>query len=405
MDVEFRPLRPEDLEQAVHVEATAFYSEPRPNALELLQRLHPLTWTVGAFVDGRLVADVRTTPMARGINGKSIPYGTVGPVVCLAEHRRRGYVGRLLRLSLEWMHEHGLPLSGLHTPHDALYQRYGWERAEGKRRYVFRAKDVALRIRGEPGTLRPAGAHDWQLLDAVYRRYAAPRNGPLHRPEMWWQEAVLRDFFQSTDMQALLWMDGSGDAQGFVIYSTRQMMVPGGGFRETEVVVRDLVAVTPDAYLGLWQHLLNHDLAQRVIVNVSPDDPFPQLVVDPWKVEVQRAEGAMVRVVDVEQALAMRPYCGTRPLSFTMRILDPSAPWNDGVWRVEAAEGRMQAQRTDGEAELELSANFLAPLFTGLIRPEVAAGAGMIRVGDEVALEKAAEAFSTTYPPYCNDFY
>jgi predicted acetyltransferase len=407
VDVEFRALKPDDLEQAAYVEAVAFYNETRPERLELLRRIHPFTSTVGAFVDGRLVADVRTTPMARRINGGAVAFGLVGPVVCLAEHRRRGYVGRLLRLSLEWMHEHGLPLAGLYTPHDPLYQRYGWERAEGKKRYLFRAKDLNLRVRGEAGRLEPVGADDWQRLDAVYRQYADPRNGPLHRPEVWWREAVLRDFLQDRSMQAVIWLDGQGEAQGFVVYTTRQAMVPGRMFPETEVVVRDMVAVTPDAYLGLWQYLLGHDIAARVAVHAPLDDPFPELVVDgwPWKLEVERAEGAMLRVVDVEQALTMRPYCGERPVSFTMRIVDASAPWNDGVWRVEAAEGRMQAGRADGEADIELSVNFLAPLFTGHVRPDVAAESGMIGVNNEGALEQVTAAFSTTYPPYCSDFY
>jgi predicted acetyltransferase len=142
-------------------------------------------------------------------------------------------------------------------------------------------------------------------------------------------------------------------------------------------------------------------------VHAPLDDPFPELVVDdwPWKLEVQRAEGAMIRVVHAEQALAMRPYCGDRPVSFTMRIVDPTAPWNDGVWRVEAAEGSMQARRADGEADIELRATFLAPLFTGYVRPDVAAGSGMIRVNNEGALEQVMAAFSTTHPPYCSDFY
>src|SRR3990170_5991534 len=323
MDVEFRPLRPEDLEQAVHVEATAFYNEPRPNALELLQRLHPLTWTVGGFVDGRLVADVRTTPMARRINGKSIPYGTVGPGVCLAEPRRRGYVGRLLRLSLEWMHEHGLPLAGLHTPHDALYQRYGWERAESKKGYSFHAKDIRLRIKGEPGRLEPVQSDGWQRLEEVYRRYAGPRNGPLHRPEVWWREAILRDYDSGRTRDAFLWVSDEGGAQGYVIYTWRgQPWQPGLGGGHA-LAVRDMVSVTADAYVGLWQHLLGHDLARPIVVDVAANDPFVDLVDDPWKVEVRRSEGAMIRIVDVEQALGARPYVGEATLAFTMRVVDP----------------------------------------------------------------------------------
>jgi len=402
-DIEFRPLRPEDVEQAAYVEAVAFYRQPTLRWTELIRRYFPPEWTVGAFVDGRLVADVRTMPTARRINGGAISYGAVGPVACLAEHRRKGHVNRLLRMSLEGMRDQGIAMSGLHTPHDALYRRYGWERAEGKKRYLFQAKDISLRLRGQPGALEPVKADDWQRLEAAYRRYAGPRNGPLHRTEPWWREAILRDHLQDRAREAFLWLDGSGGAQGFIVYASAS--AGPEPMADQELFVRDMVALTSDAYLGLWQHLLVHDIAQRIVVHVPLHDPFSDLVVDPWKVEVQRGEGAMIRIVDVEQALARRPYCGRGGVSFTMRVIDSSAPWNDGVWRVEADQGRMQAERTEAEADIELSVNFLAPLLTGFIRADQAAEVGMLKVNREQALAQAQEAFAVSHPPYCDDFF
>ena len=403
MAVEFRALQAEDVEQAAYVEAVAFYNQPTAERTAQLRQFYPPDWTIGAFVDGRPVAVIRTTPMARRINGHGVRYGTIGPVACLAEHRRKGYVGKLLRMTLERMRDQGMPLSGLHTPHDALYRRFGWERAEGKKRYVFRARDVSLRFQGAPGSMESVSADDWHRLEDVYRRSAAPRNGALHRPEVWWRNAVLRDFINNRERQALLWFDQRGEAQGFIVYSPRQIEVAGGG--ESELQVYDLVALTSDAYLGLYQHLLTHDIAARIYVNAPLADPFPDLVVDPRQVEVQRAEGAMVRIVDVEHALMMRSYAGSGDASLTMRVIDDTAPWNDGVWRVATADGRLHAERANGEADIELSVNFLAPLFTGWINPETAARTGMISVRREEALEQAAQLFTVTHPPHCADFY
>lgn len=408
MDVEYRTLRPEDFDQAAYVEAVAFYGQPTPERTELLRRYFPPDWTVAAVVDGRVVADVRTVPMVRRINGCGMAYGAVGPVACLAEHRRRGYVGRLMRLSLERMREQGMFLSGLHTPHDDLYRRYGWERAEGNKHYSFRAKDVSLRLQGQPGTLQPVKADDWESLDAIYERYAEPRNGPLQRPEPWWRERVFYDHDQNRAREAFLWLDGNGEAQGFIVYTP----VPTGRSASEadqepghDLFVRDRVALTPDAYLGLWQHLLTHDIARRIIAYVPRHDPFSDLVVDPWKMQVGRSEGAMVRIVDIEQALSQRPYCGHGAVSFTMRIADHSAPWNEGVWRVEADGGRMQATRVEAEPDIELSVNFLAPIFTGFIRADQAAEAGTIKVNRGQAMAQVREAFVVTHPPFCHDWF
>ena len=119
--------------------------------------------------------------MARRINGAATGFGAVGPVACLAGFRRQGHVGKLLRLALERMREQGLALSGLFTPHDALYARYGWERSEAKKLYYMRPSDIRLRVKGTPGTIELVTPDDWPRLEAIYRKHSGPRNGPIHR--------------------------------------------------------------------------------------------------------------------------------------------------------------------------------------------------------------------------------
>lgn len=406
MTVEYRALRPEDIEQSAYIETVAFYNEFSQERVELARKYFPPEWTVGAFVDGRLVADVRAIPGVRHINGAGMRFATVGPVACLVTHRRQGHVGRLLRMTLERLREQGTPLSGLYTPHDALYARYGWERAEGRKRYSFHAKDVTLRLRGARGTFETLGPDGWQTLNAVYERWAAPRNGPLLRVEPWWREAVMRfrEMEREIPCEATLWRDASGEAQGYLVYAVKATP------RETsyphrEVIVRDFVALTPDAYLGLWEHLLTHDLADKIVAIVQPEDPFPDLTGDPWRIHIDRAEGAMIRVVDVERAFGSRPYCGDGSVSFTLAVADSSAPWNNATWHIEAAEGRMRAEKADGPPDAALSANTLAPLFTGHLTPRVAAEVGLLTVRRPDAMDALAQAFAVTHPPFCSDNY
>jgi predicted acetyltransferase len=113
----------------------------------------------------------------------------------------------------------------------------------------------------------------------------------------------------------------------------------------------------------------------------------------------------MMRVVDVERALGRRPYVGSRPVSFMMKVHDSAAPWNEGVWRIEAGEGQVRAELKGGDADLELSAGTLAPLYTGFMRPEVAAGVGLVKVNRPEALDDMREAFAATHTPYSNDWY
>lgn len=408
MSVEYRPLSKDDIEQAVEVESLAFYNRPTPERVEQMREFFPPQWTVGAFVDGRLVADTRTIPMARRMNGGSTGFGAVGPVACLAGFRRQGHIGKLLRLALERMREQGLALSGLFTPHDALYARFGWERAEGKRRYEFAPKDIRLRLNGSPGALEAVVSDDWQRLDSIYRAWSERRNGPIHRAEVWWRESVLKHWQPGTGdrspSDAFVWRNADGKDEGFVIYFAQQLPRTGR-YVPWELVVRDLVSLSADAYLGLWEHLLTHDIATKIAFEAALEDPFPDLIDDPRKVDIMRAEGPMIRIVDVERALGMRPYAGTRPVSINLRIADATAPWNDGVWRIEGAEGRMTAERTDADPDAELTAGALSPLFTGYMRPEVAAGVGLLKANRSGVIEEMSQTFAVTHPPYSCDNY
>jgi predicted acetyltransferase len=410
MSTEYRPLTDDDLEQAVVAESTAFYNRPTPERLEQLREFFRPEWTIGAFVDGRLVADTRTIPRMRRMNGGRTGFGAVGPVACLAGYRRQGHVGKLLRLALERMRDEGMALSGLFTPHDALYARFGWERAEARKLYYVRPSDIRLRIKGAPGTIEAVTPDEWPRLEAMYRAYAAARNGPLHRVEAFWRHDVLRHWEEATgqlgDNDTFVWKNADGEDEGYVSYYARPMPRVDR-FVPWEVVVRDFVSLSGDAYLGLWQHLLTHDIATRLAVHMPVEDPFPQLVEGPrdGRVEVLRGEGPMIRVVDVERALNQRPFAGRRQASFTMRITDVAAPWNDGVWRIEAGEGQMQVERKAGDADVELNAGTLAPLYTGFMRPDVAADVGLLKVNRADALEDMREAFAVTYPAYSNDWY
>jgi predicted acetyltransferase len=406
MSAEYRILTADDIEQSAYLEAVAFYNEPTPARVELAKQYLPPEWTVGAFVDGRLVADVRMVPMVRRMNGGSMGFGAIGPVACLSAYRRRGHVGRLLRLALEVMRERGQVMSGLYTPHDALYARYGWERAEGRIRYQFNPKDIHFRHHGVQGSIEPVTTEDWARVDRIYQAHVGRRNGPFKRNPVWWQLAVMSQLEagEAKDRDSFVWVSHGGRDEGYVIYAHRPLPSDRDWPRRA-IYIRDFVALTPDAYFGLWRHMLTHDLAEYIVAVMPTDDPFRHLVHDPFRVQATPGEGAMLRIVDVANAVSQRPYVGEQPASFTMRILDHAAPWNEATWRVEAAEGKTLAEHVDAQPDLELTANALAPIFTGFMTPQVAASVGLLTASSPEAVERMAKAFRVLYPPYTHDSY
>lgn len=404
--LQLRDMTADDFEQVTEVESRAFYNTPTPERVELGRQLLPVEWTVVAEVDGKIVATVRTQPQARRFHGAQMRFGAVGPVACLAPYRRRGIVGQLLTFALGRMRERGQVLSGLHTPHDALYRRYGWERAEGKQSYSFEPKRVTLRFRPSGGRTEPAGPDDWERLDRLFQARWEQANGPFVRRELWWKYAVLGRFDDGKLKlhDIVVWVDDEGRDQGYAVYVNRNM-APRGQWTPQEVWIRDFVALNSDAYLGLWQHMKTHDLAEKISGEFHPADPFRFVCDDPFAVSVHEPDGAMLRVVDVEAAFAQRPFVGARPASFTARIADPTLDWNDGTWRIEGGEGGMSAKRTDDAPDAEFDVNALAALFTGFMGPRVAVDTGFARLHRPEALAEMEQAFAVLDAPYCPDYF
>jgi predicted acetyltransferase len=404
MPFEVRNLTVDELEAAALISAQSFGAPMRFDIGPTAQRIRDLyapEQYLGSFDDGELTAMMHVVPRTLRINGGSLGFGAVSPVASSALHRRKGYAGAMLRRSLEQMHERGQVLSGLYTPHPALYRRYGWEVAGGQRTYEFNPKDLQLSAEPtERGRLSYVTADDWPRLDAVYQRYAAVHNGPMDRDELWWRNWVFTTWMGR--IEGMVWQDSAGRDEGYVLYIDPVEPDPA----KTHIFVFDFCALTGDAYLNLLTVLGQHDIRHHITFRAPTDDPLQLLFVDAERLQVSEHFSVMLRVVDVENALRARPLAdATLETELTLSVTDASAPWNQGAYRLKAAEGRILVERTSGDGELRLDAKVLAPIFNGYVTPSRAASAGLLQADSEDALRRAGELFAVTYPPYFPDTY
>ncbi|MCH7699670.1 MAG: GNAT family N-acetyltransferase [Chloroflexi bacterium] len=404
MSLEIRQITEDEVEAAEFITAYSFNSTERRDltkAVERSKQFYPAGWSLASFEDGEMTAFVRTIPFAARINGHGLSYGAVGPVVSLPQHRRKGHVGAILRRALENMRDNGQVWSGLHTPHPTLYQRYGWEIASLSRTFKFPPKEIQLKAEPkERGYIRMLKADDWAQADRIYRVHSAKRNGPLHRGEIWWREAIFGSGFAPDPSDVALWEDASGEPRGYAVY----VQATRADADMPRFWVREIVALTTDAYLNLLLYILRHDLPSEIAINAAPDDPFYSLVDDARHVKVEEHYDLMNRIVDVEAALKLRPPANPElEVDFTMEITDRTAPWNEATWRVRQAGGEVQVEKTNQQADLSLSSTTLAPLYNGFLSASAAAFAGRVRAESERSLVEADAFFSTLYPPFCAD--
>ena len=70
-----------------------------------------------------------------------MPMGGIADVATHAAYRRRGYVGELVRATLDGMRKRGVHLSMLYP----FYRRYGWELATEAISYRLELTDLPIR--------------------------------------------------------------------------------------------------------------------------------------------------------------------------------------------------------------------------------------------------------------------
>ena len=404
---EIRPAREDELERVHFVVAYSFTSDRTAKGREGMRHLEELAWPTVLLADSEIVATLRVYDFTMLVNGVPVPMGGVSTVACLPEHRRQGYVGTLLRHALEQMREAGQPLSGLYTPHPALYRRYGWMVAASNLKYTLNPKQVAPYKAAPPkGRAVRVTEEDQPLVEQVFRRYSERRTGPLVRSESWWKEAFFRRIYD--DKRGLsdvaVWREVDGEATGYVCYESERGPPP---FRPSKIWLREFVALTADAYQGLLRYILSHDLTDEIFWFGPQDDPLAYAVDDSYQVKREYMENMMLRVVDVERAVGARPAAPGAPEgALSLAISDAAAPWNQGTWRIECSGGNLSAKRADGaNGDLLMEAATFAAVYDGFMNATDAVRAGLAEAGDGRAALLADRMFASEYPPRGTDFF
>jgi predicted acetyltransferase len=405
MSIIVRPID-NDAEAAQHgfISAYAFDGDRSEAAMALRSEYYPRDWLLGAFDGQELVAGLAIIPFEQFFEGVRIALGGIASVSCLPERRRQGFVGALLREALVRMHEAGQPLSALHTPHPALYRRFGWETAGRAALYAFAPKRARPRVRPNGGAWRRVDAASWAELNSVYETHYAPRNGALSRDERRWRNHVFSDYGKGTH-DAAVWFGDGGRARAYVVYRTQRKPVAGSFLAETTLRVIDWCALDAEAYAAVIGYLAGHDLADKVIMFAPAEEPLGLALDDPSCIETPTAlwHGPMLRIVDVPHAIEARAAgVGGHGIEVVIEVGDETAPWNAGRWRIAAHAGRLSCVRSSQPAAAAMDVRGLAAIYNGATCPEDAVRAGLIEA-DRRALDALTALFATTYAPFCAD--
>ena len=169
---EIRPIRLDEVETYVQLDAYAFAYESGEAKIANYRRFLKPEETLATFVDGRMAAHLVAFGWQMAINGGLVPCGAIADVAVWPEDRRGGLAGGLLRACLASMRERGLALSMLHPTFQAMYEGYGWTAASEKRTYTFRPTDLHFRpMARTAGRLERLAPESWQELVPIHEQW------------------------------------------------------------------------------------------------------------------------------------------------------------------------------------------------------------------------------------------
>lgn len=355
--------------------------------------------TLGARIDGRLVgtADSYTSWLVVP-GGARLPHAAVTHVGVLPTHTRRGVLTAVLRRQLDDIAARGEAVATLRASEGSIYERFGYGVASSFARLDLLRGRARLRDTvpqsGPVRFVEPADA--WKLFPQIYATAAVSWTGAIDRPEFWWKgkERTAADPVYTVTHGPV------GAEDGFARY---RPLDTANWFtsRDRTIVVDDLVATTPQAYLGLIRHLLSVDLVDKVTFAFAPvDAPLRHLFTDERAVHVAGVyDETWLRLVDVPAALAGRTYRDEPPV--IIEVDDAIRTTNSGRYRI-SGDG---VTAVGDPADVTVDVATLGAIYLGGSTWRQLAFAGRVLEHRAGAIDAADNLFATPALPFSGTFF
>lgn len=330
--------------------------------------------------------------MGQFFGGRSVP--SVGiSVVGIAPHFRGRGTGRfLMRQTVEELHRQGSALSALYPATQPIYRSAGYEQAGGRWETTLPLNTIA--ISNHELQMRPLDDQDAEIVAQLYRADVARHHGPLDRNEFIW--ARVREPRGDAAHGQLIHDDG--EPEGYIYYVQR----PNEGFPPHHIAISDVAARTPRAGRRILTFLSEHrSLADRAIFYRPPSDPLLCLLPEQsGRTELEMRW--MLRIVNVEAALAARGYAPPVTAELHLNVHDDLIEPNNGPFILRVKDGRGEVAR-GGEGRLDIDIRGLAMLYTAFASPTQLLAAGRLRAAPEDAVQ--AEAVFAGPLPWMVDIF
>ncbi len=407
-----RPIAEADLEAFVAIVARAYPGlrlespEARARLLDRLRLPDPITTVWGAYRDGALRGGMVLYDFTMQCYEVQIPVGGVGMVAVDLLHKKEKLARDMVRAFLDHYAAQDVPLAALYPFRPDFYRRMGF--GYGSRKYQYRLSPEAFPATRGKAHLRYLTPADGPAMQDCYLRLMRRTHGLMTRRGHNSGGAVLEN---PQFMAVGVALDGA--LQGYLTFSFEAE--PGASFMTNNLVVRELVYLSPEALGELFTFLNTQaDQVYRVILNTQ-DEYFHHLLVDPRN-HTQRmipsvyheshvaGVGIMYRILSLEslfESLGGHDF-GGQSLTLAIDLADSFTPANAGrtVIRFEGGHARL-APEAAPDVTVALDVSDCSALVLGAVPFRYLADHGLVAVSDPEQIGTLDRLFRAEAKPVC----
>jgi predicted acetyltransferase len=409
MDIEIRPMTPEDGDQFTNVIATAFGETFTAEEVADHDRWFEYERSIGAFDGDRLVGTGGAYSMDLTLPGlTTIPIGGLTAIAVLPTYRRRGILRSMIAYHFEETEGRGELVSGLGASESVIYGRFGYGLATTFADYeIDPRRGQFLRPPATRGRLRLLEPEETaKIVPPLYDRYRRRQPGELSRPQAWW-EVYARDPDWTRQGASrhydVVYESEPGRVDGWVSYRVENRWP--NGLAANVIKVRMLVGLTSEAEAALWRYVLDLDLAGTVQLHGRPvDDPVRWRLADPRRLRVtDLGDHLWLRLLDLPGALAARRYAVADAL--VLEVTDALRPRNQGRFRLEGGPDGAACAPATAAPDLALDIADLGAAYLGGASLASLARAERVTERTPGALLRADRMFAADPPPVCTTHF
>ncbi|GAA3018855.1 GNAT family N-acetyltransferase [Microbacterium dextranolyticum] len=344
------------------------------------------------------------------VPGGAMPVRAITSVTVAPTHRRRGLLRSMMAGELRLAAEHGLPAAALTVSESTIYGRFGFGPAVLAATWeldVPRARWVGPDAPGRVDFVSRAQGR--ALVEPLHERFRRVSPGELSMPGGHWDrifgtrpDADKADQLRVVQYRSVDDAGVAGDVEGVAVYKATEN---ADDFTKSAIDVILLLAVTEEAYAGLWHFFLSMDLIGTLRASeLAVDEPLWWMIADQRAARITGRDHQYLRILDVPAALASRRYDVAETV--VLEVAD-SLEIADGTFVLTTdAGGTASVDVVDdapvGVPLVRLGVAELSSVLLGGVSPVALARAGRIQTDDPALL---ARMFATPAAPRLSFWY